>query len=118
MNINDYQRPKSKSIFKLNKNLIEQKQTEIRTSLQKEIFQINKKNFNKSKLNFISKQQQVLKGNKDDSIENKEFRYNNIIRPKTHKYNNNDNNIINAKSFNYQSKDNSPKNKEQPNLLV
>ena len=111
MNINDYQRPKSKSIFKLNKNLIEQKQTEIRTSLQKEIFQINKKNFNKSKLNFISKQQQVLKGNKDDSIENKEFRYNNIIRPKTHKYNNNDNNTINAKSFNYQSKDNSPKNK-------
>ena len=72
MNLNDYQRPRSKSIFKLNKNVVEQKQTEIRTSLKKEIFQLNKKNFNKSKLDFISKQQQVLKGNKDDTKEKQE----------------------------------------------
>ena len=97
MNINDYQRPKSKSTFKLTKNLVEQKQREIKYSLQKEIFLSKKQNFNKSKQEFINRHQQVSR------VESKETKENKIItsRPRTHKYS--DSNNINFKSFKSQS---------------
>ena len=97
MNINDYQRPKSKSTFKLTKNLVEQKQREIKYSLQKEIFLSKKQNFNKSKQEFINRHQQVSR------VESKETKENKFItsRPRTHKYS--DSNNINFKSFKSQS---------------
>jgi hypothetical protein len=61
MNINAYQRPKSKTNFKLTKNIIEQKQKDIKSSLEKDLFLSRKQIFNKSKLEFISKHQQVIK---------------------------------------------------------
>ena len=97
MNINDYQRPKSKSTFKLTKNLVEQKQREIKYSLQKEIFLSKKQNFNKSKQEFINRHHQVSR------VESKETKENKFItsRPRTHKYS--DSNNINFKSFKSQS---------------
>ena len=97
MNINDYQRPKSKSTFKLTKNLVEQKQREIKYSLQKEIFLSKKQNFNKSKQEFINRHQQVSR------VESKETKENKFItsRPRTHKYS--DSNNINFKFFKSQS---------------
>ena len=104
MNINEYQRPKSKSGFKLTKNLIEQKQKEIKNSLQKELFLSKKQNFNKSKQEFVFKHQQV---SRVDSKENKEAKFIKN-RPKTHKFNDSTN--INRKSINSQSIENDSKN--------
>ena len=66
-----------------------------------------KKTFNKSKLDFISKQQQIIRGNSRESQEKKIF----LNRPKTHK-NNYENNNINIQSIN-----NSPRVRKSVNNL-
>ena len=104
MNINEYQRPKSKNNFKLTKNIIEQKQKDIKSSLEKDLFLSRKQNFNKSKLEFISKHQQVIKA---ESKEKNDIRYI-MARPRTHKFNDNNNNI-NARPFNSQLIESTPK---------
>ena len=43
MNINEYHRPKAKSNFKLSKSIIEKKEKDIKSSLQKDIFISRKK---------------------------------------------------------------------------
>ena len=107
MNKNEYQKPKSRSSFKLNDNIIEKKQKEIKSSLNKDLFLTKKKTFNKSKLDFISKQQQIIRGNSRESQEKKIF----LNRPKTHK-NNYENNNINIQSIN-----NSPRVRKSVNNL-
>ena len=105
MNINDYQRPKSKSQFKLSKSLIEKKEKEIKTSLRKDVFLSKKKTFNKSKLDFISKQQQIIKAEPKEKKENKI----NQERPFTNKIIMKTKNFNNSQSFHSQIKENSPK---------
>ena len=105
MNINEYHRPKSKNNFKLTKNSIEQNQKDIKNSLEKDLFLSRKQNFNKSKLEFISKQKQVIKAEQN---EKKDARYI-MVRPRTHKMNDNYNNI-HTKSFNSQLIESTPKN--------
>ena len=106
MNINDYQRPKGKSNFKLTKHLVEEKQKEIKSSLHKDLFLSKKQSFNKSKLEFISKHQQLFKG---DLKEKKEIKLN-ISRPKTNKHLNNFINNNNEKTIDSQLFENKPKN--------
>ena len=96
MNINDYQRPKSKSQFRLSTSLKERQDKEIKTSLSKEIFLSKKKTFNKSKFDFISKQQQIVKPESKEKNENKI----NQERPLTHKTINNPKNINSFQSEN------------------
>ena len=96
MNINDYQRPKSKSQFRLSTSLKERQDKEIKTSLSKEIFLSKKKTFNKSKFDFISKQQQIVKPESKEKNENKI----NQERPLTHKTINNQKNINSFQSEN------------------
>ena len=104
MNINDYyKRPKSKSNFKLTKNTIDNKQKEIKTSLKNELFLSKKQNFNKSKMEFLSKHEII----KDDLKDKKEIRIN-LQRPQTHKYTNVFNN--NEKSNIAHVIENTPKN--------
>ena len=105
MNINEYHRPKSKNNFKLTKNSIEQNQKDIKNSLEKDLFLSRKQNFNKSKLEFISKQKQIIKAEQN---EKKDTRYI-MVRPRTHKMNDNYNNI-HTKSFNSQLIESTPKN--------
>jgi len=105
MNINEYHRPKSKNNFKLTKNSIEQNQKDIKNSLEKDLFLSRKQNFNKSKLEFISKQKQIIKA---ESNEKKDTGYI-MVRPRTHKMNDNFNNI-HTKSFNSQLIESTPKN--------
>ena len=99
MNINDYQRPKSKSQFKLSKSLKEQQERDIKNSLSKDIFLSKKKTFTKSKLDFISKQQQIVKAESKEKNENKIIQE----RPMTHK------NINNSKNLNSFQSENTPK---------
>ena len=101
MNINDYQRPKSKSQFKLSKSLIEKKEKEIKTSLRKDVFLSKKKTFNKSKLDFISKQQQIIKAEPKEKKENKI----NQERPFTNKIIMKTKNFNNSQSFHSQIKE-------------
>ena len=96
MNIKDYQRPKSKSQFRLSTSLKERQDKEIKTSLSKEIFLSKKKTFNKSKFDFISKQQQIVKPESKEKNENKI----NQERPLTHKTINNPKNINSFQSEN------------------
>ena len=98
MNFNEYQRPKSKSNFKLSKAVIREKEKEIKSSLQKDIIISRKKTFNQSKLNFINKHQQPLF--KVDTQEKKESRFI-LNRPNTHKQTNNFNSN-NSKFFSSQ----------------
>ena len=105
MNINEYHRPKSKNNFKLTKNSIEQNQKDIKNSLEKDLFLSRKPNFNKSKLEFISRQKQIIKAEQN---EKKDTRYI-MVRPRTHKMNDNFNNI-HTKSFNSQLIESTPKN--------
>ena len=105
MNINEYHRPKAKSNFKLSKSIIEKKEKDIKSSLQKDIFISRKKTFNQSKLDFINKHQQQIF--KVDSKEKKETRFI-LNRPNTHKQYKNFN-INNSKSFSSQIIERSPK---------
>ena len=105
MNINEYHRPKSKNNFKLTKNSIEQNQKDIKNSLEKDLFLSRKQNFNKSKLEFISKQKQVIKAEQNEKKDNGYI----MVRPRTHKMNDNYNNI-HTKSFNSQLIESTPKN--------
>ena len=99
MNINDYQRPKSKNQFRLSTSLKERQEKEIKSSLSKDLFLSKKKTFDKSKLDFISKQQHIVKAESKEKNENKI----NQERPLTHKT------INNPKNFNSFESDNTPK---------
>ena len=105
MNINDYQRPKSKSQFKLSKALKDQKENEIKTSLSRDIFLARKKTFNKSKLDFISKQQQIVNEKSKEKNKNKII----LERPNTHKNSDKSKTLNSFQSFNSQTNENTPK---------